>query len=138
MIIIFKFVGYFLFFGLLGLAFANDDLRRVKNKSETPREKLSFFDVVSIFLISGTFALALPLALEEFMFKGDMGEKIFFVFAALGSFLREKIFPIIFHTMGRVANEAAKYYNKAIEEKMEKVISVDKEGNNNRDDSGKD
>lgn len=133
--VILKLVLYFIFCGVLGLAFSNFELKKPKNKFHTSREDMRWLDWMSIFIISGTFGIALPLALDKFLFKGEIGEGTFFVFAALGSFLREKIFPIIFHAMGRVANEAAKYYNKAIDEKMDEDISEDKQGNNNRDDN---
>lgn len=121
-------IGFFALAGTLGIALANFELKKPKNKYGIKREDAKVVDWLSIFFLSGVFGLVLPFALEQFMFDGDLSNKLFFVFTTLGAMLREGIFPMIFHAMGRVANNMAKYYNESINEDL----------NSNTTDSGQD
>lgn len=115
---ILELIGFFALAGCLGIALANFELRKPKNRHNLNRADAKFIDWLSIFFISGAFGLAMPFTFEYFLFEGDLTNRMFFVFTLLGAVLKEGIFPLVFHAMGKVANGMASYYNESINEEI--------------------
>lgn len=109
---------FFMIAGTFGICLANFELRKPNNRYNITREDAKWPDWVSIFILTGFYGLASSLAVEEFLFDGNLNHELFVVFALLGASLNDKVFRMVFSFMGRDANASAKYYNERINEEL--------------------
>ena len=109
---------FFIIAGTFGLGLANFELRKPNNRYNMTKEDAKWTDWLSIFMLSGFYGLVLPIAVKHFMFDGKLNHELFGMFALLGALIKEGVFPMAFHAMGKVANGLSKYYNESINEEI--------------------